>query len=128
MSLQESILAGVQTALAALASGRVYRDRREGIGTLPAISIEPESCEEQEIVIGKVDGVLVVAVGIYAAGETPSTAADGLAASVKSILVAGKDFGLGSDVQLMPGVSHEWDFENYDFVRLVLRYRVQYRS
>jgi hypothetical protein len=128
MSLQENILAGIATALVGVASGRVYRDRREGIETLPAVSIEPESADEEETVLGKVDGILTVAVSIYAKGETPSTAADSIAASIKAIMTSGKDFSLGTDVQLLPGCSHEWDYENYDYARLILRYRIAYRS
>lgn len=128
MSIQESILSGVQTRLAGLVSGNVFRDRREQIPTLPAIGIEPEACDEIEEVLGFIDGVLIVAVMVYAAGDTPSTTADATVAAVKALMTAGYDFGLGSNVQLLPGLTQEWDFENFDYVRVSLRYRVQYRS
>lgn len=128
MSIQENILSAVQTRLSGLASGRVFRDRREQIPTLPAIGIEPDACDETEEVLGYIDGLMTVAVIVYAAGDTPSASADATVGGVKALMTAGYDFGLGSNVQLLPGLTQEWDFENFDYVRVTLRYRVQYRS
>jgi len=128
MSIQENILEGIKTSLSGLVSGNVFRDRREQIVNLPAIGIEPEVADEQEEVLGFTDGIMTVAVMVYAAGDIPSSAADTVVASVKAVMVPGYDFGLGNDIQLLPGVSQEWDFENFDYVRVSLRYRVQYRS
>lgn len=128
MSIQENILNGIKVSLSGLSSGRVYRDRKEQIGTLPAICIEPESCEESEAAVGLTDGYMFILIMVYAAGDTPSSAADSLIASVKAVMIPGADFALGNNVQLLPSVTQEWDFENFDYVRVSLRYRVQYRS
>lgn len=123
----EAILAGIDSALTAAGVSNVLRDRQETIETLPAVVIEPESCEETEIALTQRDGELLVAISIYASGETPSTTIDAVLEDVRDVMLPGADFGV-SGAQLMPGVSYEWDFENYDYARVSIRYRVIYRG
>ena len=63
MSTRENILAAFATALAGVAGGRIYRERREQIAAsgLPAVLIEPRSELIVEDVIGKADHRLFTA-------------------------------------------------------------------
>lgn len=128
MSTRETILAAVATQLAGVASGRVYRSRKEQIGTLPAVLIEPVGCQTGEIVLGAMDHELTVAVAVLANGDTPDNAADATLLAAHTALIANRSLGLGNGITLMPDFSGDWNFEDYDFVRAEHRYRITYRT
>lgn len=128
MSTRETILAAFATQLAGVAGGRVYRSRREQIGTLPAVIVSPDSASGEEFVLGSTDHDLTVAVFILAKGDTPDSAADATVVAVHAAIMGATDLGLGSDVQVSQRFETEWDFEDYDYVRVILRYRVSYRT
>lgn len=128
MSTRETILAAFATTLASVASGRVYRSRKEQLPTLPAVIITPDNATSVESVLGMMDHELSVSVSVYAKGDTPDNAADATLAALHTALTAAPTLGLGNDVQLLPGVECEWDFEDYDYVRATHRYHVTYRT
>lgn len=128
MSTTETILAAVASALAGVADGHVYRSRREQLETLPAVIVLPESADGAEDVIGVEDGTLVVAVEVYAKGDTPDTAADATLSAIWSALCAAPNLGLGSDVDLIRRRRVDWDFEDYDHVRATLHVSYLYRT
>jgi hypothetical protein len=128
MSTRETILAAIATALSGVAGGRVYRSRREDLGTLPAVVITPDGEEAEEAVLGVTDRRLVVAVDVYAKGDTPDTAADATLAAAWAALAAAPTLGLGTDVQLWPAHSIDWDFEDFDYARATLRVTYLYRT
>jgi hypothetical protein len=127
-STRETILAAVATALAGVASGRIYRSRREQLPTLPAVIVEPQGEDAAENVLGRMDRRLTVGVTVYAKGDTPDTAADATLAAAWAALFATPDLGLGSDVQIDPAHSIDWDFEDFDQARATLHVTVNYRT
>ena len=128
MSTRETILAAFATQLASVASGRVYRSRREQLPTLPAIIIEPDSSQASEIALGAMDHELTVSVSCYAKGDTPDNAADSTLLAAHNALIADRSLGLGNGVLLLPDFAADWSFEDYDHVRASHRYRVTYRT
>lgn len=130
MSTRESILAAFATQLAAVASGRVYRSRREQLPTLPAIIIEPVAGRSEEIALGAVEHELTVSVAVFAKGDTPDSTADATLLAAHTALIADRALGLGAanGVTLMPDFDVDWNFEDYDYVRAEHRYRVIYRT
>jgi hypothetical protein len=128
MSTRETILAAIATALSGVASGRVYRSRREQIGTLPSVVIEPQSDNGGEAVLGVQDRSLNVDVSVYASGDTPDAAADAVIGAIWSALVAAPTLGLGSNVQLDMQPTVEWDYEDFDHVRAIVRVTYLYRT
>lgn len=128
MSTRENVLAAIATALSGLASGRVYRSRREQLSTLPAIVIEPERESASEEALGVTDRRLDVAIAVYANGDIPDNAADSTLAAAWAALYATPTLGLGSNVQLEPGHAVEWDFDDFDYVRAILRVTINYRT
>lgn len=128
MSTRETVLAALASTLAALASGRVYRSRRESLPGLPAIIIQPASADADEVVLGLLDQRLRVAIAIYAEGDVPDTAADAVLSGVWSALQADPHLGLGSEVQLEQAHTIDWEFEDFDQVRVTLSVTVQYRT
>lgn len=130
MSQRETILAAVAATLvtANVASGRVYRTRREQLPTLPAVIVEPRGELAEEAVIGMSDAELSVAVAVYARGDIPDQAADTTLAAVHAALMATPQLGLGSDVMVMPKRDINWDVEEYDTARVTLNYTINYRT
>lgn len=128
MSVRETILAAFATTLGALASGRVYRERKEQLPDVPAIVITPGEEQAQEQLLGVMDAELQVNVEIYVRGDTPSTAADSLLSSVHSALSADLTLGLGTDVQILPRRTVRWDQDAYDEGKLTVTYSVFYRT
>lgn len=129
MSTRETILAAIATTLAGVASGRVYRSRREAIETLPAVVIEPRSEEADENALGVLDRTLHVGISVYAKGDTPDNAADATLSAVWAALAAAPQLGQGTDVQIdMAHQSVEWDFEDYDYARAILNIDVGFRT
>lgn len=128
MSTRETILAAFATQLASVASGRVYRSRREQIPTLPAVLILPRGGRSVEFVLGVMDNELTVSVGVLAKGDTPDTAADATLLAVHAALIADRSLGLGNDVQLLPDFEYDPDFEDYDYCQAPHLYRVTYRT
>lgn len=128
MSTRETILAAIATQLASVASGRVYRSRREQLPTLPAIVIEPQSSQSSELSLGAMDHELVVNVALYANGDTPDSTADATLLAAHTALIADRSLGLGNGITLLPDFDADWQFEDYDFVRAVHRYRITYRT
>lgn len=130
MSTRETILAAIATQLASVASGRVYRSRREQLPTLPAVIIEPVSGRGEEIALGAMDHELSVSVAVFARGDTPDNAADATLLAAHTALIADRALGLGvtNGVTLMPDFECDWNFEDYDYVRAEHRYRVLYRT
>jgi hypothetical protein len=128
MSTRETLLAAVATALSGVAGGRIYRSRREQLPTLPAVIVEPQGEEAQEVSLGYMDRRITVGVVVYAKGDTPDNAADSTLASAFAALAATPSLGLGEDVQLETTHAVEWDFEDYDYVRATLRLTYFYRT
>lgn len=128
MSTRDNILAGFATALSALASGRVYRERKEQLPDVPAIVITPADETAEEKMLGVMDAELVVNVDLYVRGDTPSAAADSLLSSVHSALCADLSLGLGSDVQIQPSRRVRWEQDNYDEARVTVTYTVFFRT
>lgn len=130
MTTRENILAAFATVMASVASGRVYRSRREQLPTLPAVIIEPAGCRSEELALGVMDHELTVSVAVFAKGDTPDNAADATLLAVHTALFADSDLGLGAGngVTLMPDFEADWNFEDYDYVRAEHRYRVLYRT
>jgi len=128
MSQRETILAAVATKLAGLAGGRVYRTRREQIGTLPAVVITPASETMQEFALGLLDHSLEVSIDVYASGDTPDSAADAVIEDSWAALAADPTLGLGSNVQLRFIRDIQWDFEDFDMARASLRITIEYRT
>jgi hypothetical protein len=127
MSTRETILAALATTLSGVASGRIYRSRREQLQTLPAVVIEPLSETASEIVLGVLDRRLTVGIAVYAKGDTPDNAADVTLAACWSSLFVTPGIAL-SDVQIEPSHVIEWDIEDYDYARATLRITVSYRT
>lgn len=127
-STRETILAAFATVMSSVASGRVYRSRKEQLPTLPAVIIEPVSASASELALGAVDHDMTVSVAVYAKGDTPDNAADATLLAGHTALIADRSLGLGNGVTLMPDFSTDWSFEDYDFVRAVHTYRVTYRT
>lgn len=130
MSTRETILAAFATVMASVASGRVYRSRREQLPTLPAVIIEPVSASASEIAMSAMDHELFVTVAVYAKGDTPDNAADATLLAGHTALIADRALGLGSanGVTLMPDFAANWSFDDYDYVRAEHTYRVLYRT
>jgi hypothetical protein len=128
VSTRENILAAFATTLGALASGRVYRERKEQLPAVPAIVITPANEEASEQLLGVMDAEISVNVELYVRGDTPSNAADSLLSSVQSALCADLSLGLGSDVQLLPRRTVRWEQDNYDEARITVTYSVFYRT
>ena len=130
MSTRETILAAVASTLvtASVASGRVYRSRKEQLPTLPAVIVAPQSEEAVENALGLADRRISVGVEVYAKGDTPDNAADATLAAAWAALFAAPDLGLGSDVQIDPLHGIDWDFEDHDYVRATLRVTINYRT
>lgn len=128
MTIRESILAAFATQLASVASGRVYRSRREQLPTLPAVIIEPTAARSEEIALGAMDHELTVSVAVFAKGDTPDNAADSTLLAAHTALIADRSLGLGNGITLMPDFTADWSFEDYDYVRAEHRYRVTYRT
>jgi hypothetical protein len=128
MSQRETVLAAIATAVAGVASGRIYRSRLESLPTLPAVIITPANEETIEEFIGASGHRLTVDLSVYAKGDTPDTAADAVISALWSALWSSPDLGLGDSVQLQPGNSIDWDFEDFDHVRAQLRVVIHYRT
>lgn len=135
MSLRESVLAAIQSALVAanVASGRVYRSRTAALVTLPSVTVEPESETAAEEVLGMLTRTLTVAVAVFASGSPPDAAADATLALIESTLLADRTLGLGSEVQLTSQIDTAWDFDpedsgSYDHTRIALRFTVSTRT
>lgn len=128
MSTRESILAAFATVMASVASGRVYRSRREQLPTLPAVIIEPQASASSELSLGAMDHELTVSVAVYAKGDTPDNAADATLLAGHTALIADRSLGLGNGITLNPDFTADWSFEDYDYVRAVHTYRVTYRT
>lgn len=128
MSTRENILAAFATAMSAVASGRVYRSRKEQLPTLPAVVIEPRSSSSSEIALGAMDHELTVTVAIYAKGDTPDSTADATLLAGHTALIADRSLGLGNGITLHPDFTADWSFEDYDHVRAEHTYRVTYRT
>lgn len=131
MSTRETILAAAASTLvtASVAAGRIYRTRREQLGTLPAVVVEPGRQAGQETMLGVMDHEFEIACRVFAQGDVPETAADATIAAMHAALFANLSLGLGSDVQLLPRYDmSEPNIENYDSVEIVVRYPVTYRT
>lgn len=135
MSTRESVLAAIATILGAagtvtaLVSNRIYRTRREQIGALPALQIEQDGADSQEIVLGKSDTTLNVVLTAYAAGDTPDSAPDAALAAAHAALMADLTLGLGADVQLQPNYTLDApQVDSFDYVALAHRYQVFIRT
>lgn len=128
MSTRETLLAAVAATLSGVASGRVYRSRREQLPVLPAVIVTPSSESAEEELIGIGYRRLDIAIDVYASGDTPDTAADAVLAAAWAALAADPGLGLGSEVQLRMAHSIDWDFEEYDHVRATLRVTLDYRT
>jgi hypothetical protein len=128
MTTRENILAAVATALSGVASGRIYRSRREQLPALPAVVVEPINESASEELVGVIYRRLEVGIVVYAKGDTPDNAADTAISGAWSALVAAPTLGLGADVQLDMNHGVDWDFEDYDMVRATLRVTYQYRT
>lgn len=128
MSTRETVLAAVASALTGIASGRVYRGRREQLPTLPAVIIEPLAASSAENVLGMTDHELTVGISVFAKGEIPDTAADATLSAIHTALMADLTLGLGSEVQLAPGIEVDWNYDDFDYVRAEQRYRISYRT
>lgn len=128
MSTRDTILAAIATALSGVASGRVYRTRREQIGTVPAVIIEPQTESAEETVLGMTDRRLSVGIQVLAKGDTPDNALDATLAAVWAALAPANALGLGSEVQIDPAHEIDWDTEDYDYGRATLRVNVDYRT
>jgi hypothetical protein len=128
MSARETILAAVATALASVASGRVYRSRQEQLPTLPAVVITPDREEAGEFALGAMDRRLTVAIAVLAQGDTPDSAADSVLSAAWAALYATPDLGQGSNVQLQPLHDVAWDFDDFDYARATLRVTYTYRT
>ena len=130
MSARETLLAAVASTLvtASVASGRVYRSRREQLPTLPAVIVTPAAEDANEDVMGREDATLTVDLDVYARGDAPDNAADATLAAAWAALRATPTLGLGVDVQLMPGRRIAWDFEDFDYVRATLSVAYFYRT
>ncbi len=128
MSLRESILSALQTTLASLCGGRVYRSRQEQLPALPAIVIRPETENDPGEMLTVSDSTLTVAVEIYARGDIPDQAADPVLTAALSALRADSTLGLGSDVQILPARRVDWQIENYDDGAATLHIDILYRT
>lgn len=128
MSTRETLLNALHVALAGCAGGRVYRSRKEQLPTVPAIVIRPESEEDNGEMLGVTDTILVVAIDIYARGDIPDKAADATLSAAYAAIIAARDLGLGSDVQLMPGRTVTWNVDGYDDADVTLTLRYLYRT
>ena len=128
MSTRETILAAFQTTLAALASGRVYRERKEQLPALPAIVISPADESAEERMLGVMDAELGVIVDFYLRGDTPSQTADALLLAAQAALCADLSLGLGSDVQIQPRRTVRWDQDAFDEAKISVTYTVFYRT
>lgn len=84
MSKRESVLAAIATLLTDLASGRVYRSRREQLPDLPCIVIEPESESTLEGPIGRINATLTVAISVFYQGDIPDQSGDTLSARLSN--------------------------------------------
>jgi hypothetical protein len=128
MSTRESILAAIATQLASVASGRVYRSRREQLPTLPAVIIEPDAAQSMEIALGAMDHELTVSIAVYAKSDTPDNGADATLLAAHTALIADRSLGLGNGITLLPEFDADWQFEDYDYVRASHKYRITYRT
>ena len=128
MSTRETILAAFATVMASVASGRVYRSRKEQLPTLPAVIIEPVGATASELSLGAMDHDLTVTVAVYAKGDTPDNAADATLLAGHTALIADRALGLGNGITLMPDFSADWSFEDFDYFRASHTYRVTYRT
>ena len=128
MTTRDTLLAAIASALSGVASGRVYRTRREQLPTLPAVIITPDSEETEEQALGVEDSTLTVAIDVFAKGDTPDNAADSTLSAIWTALRATPDLGQGSDVQLLPRRTVQWDTEDYDYMRATLRVTYLYRT
>jgi hypothetical protein len=127
MSIRETLLAAIATALSGVASGRVYRSRREQLATMPAVVIEPISEDVTEIMLGRLDRRMTVAIHVFAKGDTPDSSADSTLEAAWSAIAAAAALNTG-DVQLEMSHAVEWDFEEIDHVRATLRVTLNYRT
>lgn len=130
MSTRETVLEAVKSQLtnASVASGHVYRGRREQIVNLPAVEIERLGGKSTEIALGTMDHEMVFSVAVLAKGDTPDTAADATLLAVHSALIADRALGLGNGVQLLPDFESDLDIDNIDYARSTHRYTVTYRT
>lgn len=127
-SPREVILAALQSALAPILPGAVWRSRTDQLPTLPAIVIRPESEEDPGQILTVHDVTLTVAIACYARGEIPEQALDPILSDVINALQSDPTLGLGSDVQVMPPRRIEWDSENDADARATLRVDITYRT
>lgn len=125
---RDQILTALQSTLAGLCAGRVYRTRKEQLPALPAIVIRPDSEIDPGEMLGCTDATLSVAIAIYAQGEIPDQAADPVLVDALALLKSPDALGLGSDAQIMPARRIDWAFENYDDAEVTLRIDIQYRT
>ena len=128
MTTREDVLAAFATKLASVASGRVYRSRREQLPTLPAVIVEPDSARSEELALGAMDHELVVRVEVLAKGDTPDSAADATLLAAHTALIADRSLGLSNGIPLLPEFETDWNFDDYDYVRATHRYKVTYRT
>jgi hypothetical protein len=80
-----------------------------------------------EVVLSALDRRLTVAVSVYASGTTPDSAADDTLTSALTLLLADRTLGLGSNVQVLSVHELRWDFDNYEYARVVAMLQVDYR-
>lgn len=127
MSTREALLSAIVSALTGVASGGIYRSRREQLSALPAVVVTPHSEESSEALLGASDHRLTVTLDVYAKGDTPDSAADPVLAAVWAALSAAPALNTG-DAFIEQTHSIEWDFEEYDHVRASLRVTINYRT
>ena len=135
MSTRETILAAIQTvllaagAVTALVGTRVYRTRREQIATVPAIQIEQDGIESEQIVLGYTDHTMDVVVTAFGEDDTPDKAPDATLSAAHAALMADPTLGQSGGVQILPNYSVDApNVDGIDFRAIAHRYRIFFRT
>lgn len=129
---RESILAAIVTALTGTigVGTRIYRSRVEPLtrGESPAIIVEPVQDQPNQTVIGYLQWMLTVRIGVYVRGSSPDNLADATIQSLHSKLLA--DLTLGGICQDIQPVNVTFLFEEGDQPAgfIACDYNITYRT
>lgn len=135
MSTRETILAAVQsvllaaTAVTALVGTRIYRTRREQITAVPALQIEQDGVEAEQMVLGYTDHTMDIVITAFGEGDTPDSAPDAALSAAHAALMADPTLGQSNGVQILPNYRADPpNVDGIDFATIAHRYQVFYRT
>ena len=129
MSLRKTILEALESTLADATGVATYKTRRDPIPEekLPAIIIEPDREPNSEVLIGRMDATLTIAISVLFTGAAIDAANDELITQVQQLIEGGITLGT-ADNGITLGPDHDIEFtdESLELGRATFRVQTGY--